>query len=210
MTVADIDSSSLMSATVINYDQGMARWAPGAQGRLEHAAIELFSEQGFEATTVAQIADRAGLTERTFFRHYADKREVLFAGGDEFQRVFVEAVTAAPAESAPLAAVVQGALAVGELLDTLRGREFAGWRHRIIAANPELQERELMKLASVAAGLDEALRVRGVSEPTASLTAEFGLAVFKVAFERWLDESVGGQRPLVDHIDEALSAAPLA
>ncbi len=172
--------------------------------------MDLFSEQGFEATTVAQIADRAGLTERTFFRHYADKREVLFAGGDEFQSTFVGAVAAAPAQLAPLDAVVRGATAVGELLESLRGREFALWRYRIITANPELQERELMKLAAVVAGLDEALRARGVTEPTASLTAEFGLAVFKVAFERWLGEPAGAERSLIDHIDEALSAAPLA
>ncbi len=171
--------------------------------------MELFSELGFDATTVVEIADHAGLTERTFFRHYADKREVLFAGGDEFRRTVVDAVAAAPAGDPPLTAVVCGVKAAGELLDSDRGREFARRRQEIISANPELQERELMKLASVAAGVRDALRARGVGEPTASLTAELGLAVFKVAFQRWVDESEGDGRALIEHIDEGLSVASL-
>ncbi len=170
--------------------------------------MELFSELGFEATTVAEIADRAGLTERTFFRHYADKREVLFAGSDEFKGAFVDAVVASPAQLSPFAAVVSGVRGAGERLEGVRDREFVRWRHRLITDNEELHERELMKLSSVAAGLAEALRSRGVTEPTASLTAELGLAVFKVAFERWLDGDE--RRSLVEHIDEALSIAPLA
>jgi hypothetical protein len=70
-----------MSVAVINWDRDMTRWEPNARGRLEQAALALYGERGFENTTVAEIAARAGLTERTFFRHFADKREVLFAGG---------------------------------------------------------------------------------------------------------------------------------
>src|SRR3979490_381159 len=83
----------------------MTRWKPDAQGRLMSAAIELFDEQGYEATTVAEIAERAGLTERTFFRYFSDKREVLFSGSHELQRLWLEGVAAAPADATPLAVV---------------------------------------------------------------------------------------------------------
>ncbi|MFG2832482.1 TetR family transcriptional regulator [Streptomyces sp. NPDC048434] len=162
----------------------MGRWEPNAGGRLAKAALELYSERGFEQTTVAEIAKRAGLTERTFFRHYADKREVLFAGSRELQELFAQAVADAPESAPPI-----DALAVG--LDAVSGffadrREYARKRQDVIMANAELQERELIKLASMSAALADTLRQRGVAEPAASLTAEAGLAVFKVGFERWI------------------------
>ncbi|MEU9388068.1 helix-turn-helix domain-containing protein [Streptomyces sp. NPDC048279] len=161
----------------------MGRWEPNARERLAAAALQLYAEQGYEQTTVAQIARQAGLTERTFFRHYADKREVLFAGSP-LQELFVAAVVQAPA-SAPLLDVLGAGLdAAAEMF---AGRhEYALRRQAVVAAHPELQERELIKLASLAAALAEALRGRGVPEPTATLTAEAGVAVFKVGFERWL------------------------
>lgn len=182
----------------------MGRWEPNAQGRLGRAAIELFSENGYEQTTVADIASRAGLTERTFFRHYADKREVLFAGTSGFRTTFLSAVAAAPASATPLEAVTSGAKAAGAGLEEHRGRDFARVRQRIIVANPELRERELIKLAGVTAEMATALRERGVEEPAASLTAELGMAAFRVAFERWVAD--GEQRRLSELIDEALSA----
>jgi AcrR family transcriptional regulator len=181
-----------MSVHVINYDRRMARWEPGSRGRLEQAAFALYAEHGFENTTVAEIAERAGLTERTFFRHYADKREVLFAGSAALQELLVSTVAAAPASAAPIDAVAAAVEAAGALLDERRER--AWQRHALIAANAELRERELVKLASLGAAVADALRRRGVAEPAASLTAEAGIAVFRIAVERWADET--GQRSL--------------
>jgi AcrR family transcriptional regulator len=194
MSVADI--------TVILISMG--RWEPNAQGRLEQAAMELFSERGYEQTTVAEIAERAGLTERTFFRHYADKREVLFAGSAHFRENFVGALAAASASVTALEAVTAAVEAAGAALDEFRGREFAHARQRVIVANPELRERELIKLAGVTAGMADALRARGVEEPEASMTAELGMAAFRVAFERWL--AAGEERDLPELITEALAS----
>jgi len=162
----------------------MARWQPDSRGRLRQAALDLYGERGFEHTTVAEIAKRAGVTERTFFRHFADKREVLFAGSEDLQEALVRPVTEAPASLAPLDAVARGLEAAGAVLPP---REMARQRQVVIAANAELRERELIKLASLSAALAETLRDRGVAEPAASLTAEIGIAVFRNAFERWLD-----------------------
>jgi AcrR family transcriptional regulator len=165
----------------------MTRWQPNARGRLEQAALELYSERGFEQTTVAEIAERAGLTERTFFRHFADKREVLFGGAGILEEHLVSAVADAPDSLAPIDAVAAGLEAAAALLQ--ERQEFARQRQGIIAANADLQERELIKLASLAAAIADVLRERGVGDPAASLTAEAGIAVFKVAFERWTDET---------------------
>jgi AcrR family transcriptional regulator len=162
----------------------MGRWAPGAQGRLEEAAMELFDERGFEDTTVADIAERAGLTKRTFFRYFGDKREVLFSGTEPLQAKFVEAIAGAPADAAPLDAVALGLDAMADLLETLGG-ERPRRRQAIINANPDLQERELIKLTGFAAAGATALRDRGVAEPAASLAAEAGIAVLRIAFEQW-------------------------
>jgi AcrR family transcriptional regulator len=165
----------------------MGRWQPNARGRLEQAALELFGERGFEQTTVAEIAERAGLTKRTFFRHFADKREVLFGGGTELQEVFVSSLAGAPDSAAPIDAIAVSLEAAGAALQ--ERHEFARKRQVVITANAELQERELVKMASIAAGLAAALRERGVGEPAASLTAEAGIAVFRIAFERWVTEA---------------------
>ncbi len=165
----------------------MGRWEPNARGRLLQAAFALYGERGFEQTTVAEIAKRAGLTERTFFRHFADKREVLFAGADALQERLVSTVANAPGALAPIDAAAAGLEAAGALIQ--EGGALAQQRQAIITASAELQERELIKLASLASALAEALRRRGVSEPAASLTAQAGIAVFKVAFERWVEEA---------------------
>jgi AcrR family transcriptional regulator len=178
------------------------RWEPNARGRLERAALELFGERGYEQTTVAEIAERAGLTKRTFFRHFSDKREVLFGGGEAFQAQFVTAVAGAREDATPLEAVALSLHAASGMLEERHA--FARERSAVIAANRELQERELVKLASVAAALAAALRERGVEEPAASLTAEAGIAVFRVAFERWVAE--GNERALPDLISESLEA----
>src|SRR5690349_11408208 len=122
----------------------MARWEPDSRRRLHEAAFALYAERGFDNTTVAEIANRAGLTERTFFRHFADKREVLFAGSEVLQQAMVSAVAAAPESAAPLDAVAAGLDAAAARIP---GRETARQRQAIITANPELQERELIKFA---------------------------------------------------------------
>ena len=172
----------------------MSRWQPDARGRLERAAMELYRERGFEQTTVAEIAKRAGLTERTFFRYFADKREVLFWGAGELQDFMVSALASAPDSAAPIEAVAAAIQGAAVLLDQ-RPIEYARQRRSIIAAHAELQERELIKLASLAAALADTLRRRGVKDPAASLTAEAGIAVFKVAFELWVNEIDGRDLP---------------
>ncbi len=165
----------------------MSRWEPDARGRLQQAALALYIERGFEQTTVAEITRRAGLTERTYFRHFADKREVLFYGSDVLQELLVRNVEAAPKGLAPIAAIV-AALAVAATGLLQERHDFARQRQTVIAANTGLQERELIKLASLSGALADALRQRGVADPSARLAAEAGITVFKVAFERWIDD----------------------
>ena len=202
MSVAVISVARRMSAAVINYDRRMSRWEPNARGRLEQAAMALYAECGFEQTTVAEIAARAGLTERTFFRHFADKREVLFYGAPALQELVVSTVASAPDTAAPIDAVAAAVQAAAALLQ--ERRDGARLRQAIIAANPELQERELIKLANLASALAGALRERGVSEPAASLTAEAGVAVFRNAFARWIGDP--GEQDFPRLIRESLDA----
>ena len=171
----------------------MSRWEPDARGRLEQAALALYGERGFEQTTVAEIAKRAGLTERTFFRYFADKREVLFAGAGTLQDLLVSTLASTPDSAAPIDAVAAAMEAAGALLQ--ERREYSRQRQAIIAANAELQERELIKLASLAAALAGTLRRRGVADPAASLAAEAGIAVFRIAFERWINETSQADLP---------------
>lgn len=178
----------------------MVRWEPDAEGRLVRAAIELYADGGFDRTTVADIAERAGVTERTFFRYFADKREVLFDRTDALQEAVVGAIAAAPPSAGPLDAVASALQSASHLLE--ERRDFARQRAAAIAANPGLLERELLKLASLAAAAAEALRRRGVPDPAASLAAESGVAVFRVAFERWVGGRPGSD--LAECIREAL------
>src|SRR5476649_2914535 len=149
----------------------MVRWQPDSRGRLEQAALALYGERGFENTTVAEIAERAGVTERTFFRHFADKREVLFGGSALLQERIVAGVAGAPPESGALDAVACGLAAAAAMLGEFR-RDLSRKRHDVIAANPELRERELAKLADYATAVADALRQRGVNEPRATFAAE--------------------------------------
>ena len=182
----------------------MPRWEPNAAGRLQDAAIELFAEQGFDRTTVAGIADRAGLTERTFFNHFANKRDVLFGPISEVQRaVVVREITACPTGTPPLEAVVRGLQAAAEeVLEPLRIP--AARRRAIIDATPELQEREQGKRAALTTAIAAALRERGVDVDTALISAGAGVLIGQIAEQRWVrpDE----QRPLRDLLPEALSS----
>ncbi len=167
----------------------MSRWKADGRGRLERAALALYGERGFDRTTVAEIAARAGVTERTFFRHFADKREVLFPpeGSQHLQEILVKAVAAAPASLSPLDAVAVGLAAVGAPLQERRA--LVHHRAAIIAATPELRERELIKLAAWSAALSDPLQQRGLSDAAAHLTAEVAIAVFRIAFARWVEDA---------------------
>ncbi|WP_431279215.1 TetR family transcriptional regulator [Leifsonia poae] len=161
----------------------MGRWAPDARGRLAKAAMELYAEQGFEQTTALEISERAGVTERTFFRYFADKREVLFQGSEMLEQAILESIRMAPDSLRPIDIVIAAMEGVGTVfLD----RAHSIRRAQIIAANPALRERELMKMASISTAVAEALRQRGVAEPGATLAAETGVTVFKVGFESWI------------------------
>jgi len=184
----------------IVYDGPMGRWEPNARARLERAAMELFQELGYARTTVEGIAARAGLTERTFFRYFTDKREVLFSGSADLEKFIVETIEGAPKSMPPLDAVAAGLEATAPMFEERRGH--ARKRRAVIAAHADLRERELIKLASLAVAVAASLRKRGVSAPTAALAAEAGIAVFKNAFERWVDDKE--QRPLSGHIQAAL------
>ena len=181
----------------------MARWEPDARGRLEKAAMELFRERGYDRTTVEDIARRAGLTERTFFRYFADKREVLFSGSKELEQLIVDGVAGAPGGALPLTVVASAIEAACAHLEGRRDIEFARARYDLIVKHPELQERELIKLAALTAAITGALRARKVDEPAATLAAETGMTIFKVAFERW----IAGKKPqsLAAHVRPTLA-----
>ena len=187
----------------------MGRWEPGASSRLRAAALQLYVERGFDRTTVADIAQRAGLTGRTFFRYFADKREVLFSGSATLQEHVVAALISAPEVFSPIEAV-------GAALDTaaqmLGGRHaYSQQRQSVIAANAELQERELMKMAALSAALADGLRLRGVADPDASLAAELGTAVLRVTFASWVNGPANrslsrAMRESLDHLTALTSA----
>ncbi len=189
-----------MSTPVITYTDRMSRWEPNARGRLEQAALQLYQERGFDQTTVAEIAERAGLTERTFFRYFADKREVLFWGQDRLREVYMNAIASAPRSATPLEAVAAALQAVTPIFEERRER--ARQRQAVIAANPSLEERELQKRAILGAAMTGALRQRGVPEPTASLAADIGVIAFKTAYARWISDA--GNPDLSQLIRESL------
>jgi len=151
--------------------------------------MELFQHRGYTETTVEEIAARAGLTERTFFRYFADKREVLFSGSKDLEQVIVEHIESAPHEASPLDVVAGAMEAAARQLQERRDLDFVRARYTLVTKHAEIQERELIKLASLSLAVTNALHVRGVSEPSASLAAEAGIAIFKVGFERWVKDS---------------------
>jgi len=175
----------------------MARWEPNARERLVRAALDLFTEQGYDGTTVNEIAQRAGgLTKTTFFRHFRDKREVLFAAGQEVHsQLMVDAIAAAPDSATPLQAVAAALDAVSATFTDGR-REFSARLREVIADNSELRERAGIKRAALAEAMTGALHERGVPDPAASLAAELGARAFYQAFDLW--SASASQQSLAD------------
>ncbi|MEN0129275.1 MAG: helix-turn-helix domain-containing protein [Brevundimonas sp.] len=164
----------------------MPRWKPDAPQRLAAAAFDLFAEQGYDETTVAQIAERAGLTRSTFFRHFADKREILTAGQKMLSALLVEGIAEAPQDASPLDAVAAGLdRASGSMTDF--NRDLGPRLHAAIEANEELRSRDAMKSIGMAAAMTDALRQRGVAEAAAHVAAELGVLAFGIGYRRWVD-----------------------
>lgn len=167
------------------YDDRMPRWEPDARARLVVAALQLFAEQGYDRTTVAEIADQAGLTKSTFFRYFPDKREVLAAGQETLARLLTEGIASAPPDASPLAAVGAGLQrAAGPM--TPFNRQLGPRLQAVIASSTELQERDALKQVGLAAAMADALRARGVPDRAAALAAELGVLAFKEAYAEWL------------------------
>ncbi|MET8873595.1 TetR/AcrR family transcriptional regulator [Nocardia sp. NPDC004604] len=174
----------------------MARWEGNTRGRLERAALDLFTKQGYDRTTVAQIAKRANLTERSFYRWFTDKREVLFGGSEELEERFLAVIEVAPEGTDPLTTLMA---AFSTAPEVIRPREFLRERSAVIAANPPLQERELIKLATLSQALTAALENRGHDSQTARLATDAGMAILRLAGERWMaDENADHARLLSD------------
>ncbi|WP_235779557.1 TetR/AcrR family transcriptional regulator [Sinomonas notoginsengisoli] len=181
----------------------MGRWEPNARGRLAQAALTLYNEKGFDATTVAEISARAGLSERTFFRHFPDKREVLFSGTEMVRDLLARTIAEVPATAAPVQAVGAALGAVCGIMQ--EDPERVRLRDSVVSAHTELRERELIKLAMFASVMTEALIERGVSERVANLAAEQGVAIFKVAFALWVRGPDGSK--LTDILHELMAEA---
>jgi AcrR family transcriptional regulator len=180
----------------------MPRWDPNARERLVTAALQLFSEQTYDKTTVAEIADRAGLTRSTFFRHFSDKREILAAGQETLSRLFAEGIAAAPAEATPLTAVQHGLDAAAAAM-TPFNRELGTLLPAVIASSTELQERDQLKHVGLAASMAGALRARGATAPVSALAGEVGMLAFKEAYAEWV--RADNQQDLADLLRTAMS-----
>jgi AcrR family transcriptional regulator len=179
----------------------MVRWEPGTPERLQKAALELFATRGFEQTTATEIAQSVGLTERTFFRHFSDKREVLFYGQEQFTQAFLAGLDTAPPDASPLEIVACALHSVASVFPDER-RPYSRTRQTVIDQNPALQERELHKFASLATMVAGVLRARGVDELAAALAAQLSASVFGIAFTQWIRE--GERRSLADITSDVL------
>ncbi|GAA4250311.1 TetR/AcrR family transcriptional regulator [Dactylosporangium darangshiense] len=182
----------------------MARWEPGARERLVVAAVDLFTEQGYDATTVAQIAERAGVTKSTFFRHFHDKRELLVAGQDALSRLLSEGIADAPPEATPLEAVAAGLERASSAMGPMN-RQLGPRLKAAVAASTELQERDALKSVSLAAAMATALVSRGVPAPTADLAAEIGLLAFKRGYAEWSETDATAELDLAHYALAALN-----
>lgn len=182
----------------------MARWEPGARERLVLAAVDLFVEQGYDETTVAQISERAGVTKSTFFRHFPDKRELLVAGQETLSGLLAEGIAEAPAGATPLEAVALGLERASAEMGP-RNRDLGPRMKAAIAASTELQERDALKSVGMAAAMAAALQARGVAETSARLASEMGVLAFKQGYTRWSEaERADDDAGLAPHALDAL------
>ena len=172
--------------------------------RLQGAALELFGERGYDRTTAAEIAARAGVTERTFFRHFPDKREVLFDGEAKLRVALTAAIAVAPAGLGPLDTLFRAFRSLRPALEHYR--PFSKPRHEVISTTPALQERELAKMAVLADALAAALQARGVADLQAVLAARSGMAAFVHATVSWLNDPEPGLGERLDLAYRALKA----
>jgi AcrR family transcriptional regulator len=190
-----------MTWRVITYDEEVSRWEPDARGRLERAALELFAAQGFAETTVPQITEHAGLTTRTFFRHFADKREVLFASADELREELVDIVRDAPHDLAPRE-LLRHALERASGIFAPRFDDVRRWR-AVVASDDALRERALRKQHLSIESMTAALRERGVEEETAGVTSTLAVLLMERAVGRWVAQP-HDERPLLSYVHDAL------
>jgi AcrR family transcriptional regulator len=168
----------------------MAKSEDDVRVRLQRAALELFRERGYDRTTAAEIAARAGVTERTFFRHFPDKREVLFDGEATLRAALTASIADSPDGLGPLDTLFRAFRSVRPLLED--NRPFSKPRHEVISGTPALYEREMAKTGALADALAAALKARGVVQPRAVLAARIGMAAFVYATVSWLDEPEPG------------------
>ena len=182
----------------------MSRWQPGARERLEQAALDLFLEQGFTETTVPQITARAGLTTRTFFRHFADKREVLFAGEELVPERVARLMAEAPPSLGPMELITEGLAPAAAEIFQGRGLDYLLRRRAAIDAEPALHERELRKFSLMSKALEQGFRDRGVDDLTAQLAAEIAVTTLRIAVTRWLNQR--GEPDLPTTIKQTLAA----
>lgn len=181
----------------------MARWEPDAEDRLRRAAVDLYLERGFENVSVAEISECAGLTRRTFFRYFTDKREVLFGGTERLPIALAAAARETDPDLAPLDTALRALRTVGIAVVERVEHEHSRARRAVIASSPELQERERTKLAACASALTEALHERGTAHDTSAFVSQIAVAVFATAFARWIDRD--GHTGFTDHFDHAVS-----
>jgi len=187
----------------------MPRWAPGVRERLVLAAVELFTEQGYDATTVTQIAESAGVTRSTFFRYFPDKRDILMAGQEALCRLLADGIAGAPEGASPLEAVAAGLQRVSGEMGPMN-RELGPRMKAAVAANAELQERDALKSVGLAAAITSALIARGVPDPTAQLAGELGVLAFKRGFSEWSGEDRGSEHDLAHYALAALDELRIA
>ena len=192
-----------------HYYGAMARWEPGARERLVVAAVDLFAEQGYDATTVAQIAERAGVTKSTLFRYFPDKREILVAGQESLSRLLSEGIAEAPAGASPLEAVAAGLQRVSSAMGPMN-RDLGARMKAAIAASTELQERDALKSVGLAAAMTAALIGRGVPDPTAQLAAELGVLAFRRGYVQWSIEEREAENDLAHYTLAALEELRMA
>lgn len=173
----------------------MPRNGEDVRKRLQWAALELYADRGYEETTAAEIAAKAGVTERTFFRHFPDKREVLFDGDAVFSEALMSGVRRAPAALGPWETLFLAFRSVKHLF--VENRPFSEPRQRVIARSPALQERAMAKTSSLIAGVSTALCERGTPAQQANLAAQMGMAALSYAVAAWLAD---GASDLGEHI----------